>query len=255
MSRNRKAPFSSKNYPTPKKTKPNQYREYTNEDIVVTPNIKKTFHLKDLKEVDALTEAQGQAFAAWADGQNLVLRDFAGTGKTFLALTMALECVLDPKTPQKKIVIIRSTAQGRDQGFLPGDIDEKCAPFEATYSAILDELFTWRNTYENMKEIGLIEFETTSFLRGRSFHNAVIVFDEMQNESEQVIDTVITRTGKDSRLILSGDGLQSDINNSGFGAISKILNKMKSFTTINFELNDIVRSGTAKEYLIAKYSK
>jgi phosphate starvation-inducible protein PhoH len=244
-------------YAAPKKTRNGRVDRYSNTEVAVpvTPQVKKNFHLKDLKKVDPLTDNQARAFDEWDDGQNLVLKNYAGTGKTFLALSLALEAVLDPETEQDKIVLIRSTVQGRDQGFLPGTEEEKQAPFEAPYEAICNELFTWKNSYHNLKEIGIIEFESTSFLRGRTFNNTVIIFDEFQNETEQVQETVLTRMGKNSRIILCGDGVQEDINNSGFANVSKILQKMKSVSIIEFELEDIVRSGFAREYLMAKYGK
>lgn len=253
--RNKRSSPSFDSYSSPKK--PRNNRRFIDPEIVipVKPQSKKTFHLKDIKEVDALTETQGMAFAAWADGQNLVLKKYAGTGKSFLAMVMALETVLDPETPQDKIIIIRSTVQGREQGHLPGTLEEKQAPFELPYSGICDELFTWKNSYDNLKENGTIEFHSTSFLRGNTFNNSVIIFDEYQNEGEQVIDTVLTRVGKDSRIILCGDGLQEDVKNSGFGAVSRILEKMESVSVVEFELADVVRSGFAREYLMAKYSK
>ena len=255
MARNKRASSSFDNTSAPSKKTRNSRFSPPDLVIPVKPQTKKNFTLKDLKKVDPLTENQAIAFNAWDDGQNLVLSRYAGTGKSYIALFLALETVLDPETPQDKIIIIRSTVQGRDQGFLPGTTEEKEAPFEEAYKSICDDLFVWKNSYNNLKELGIIEFKSTSFLRGNTYNNAVIIFDECQNETEQVGDTVMTRVGKDSRIILCGDGHQEDIRNSGFGSLIKILNKMKSIYHVEFDLEDICRSGTCKEYLLAKYSK
>ena len=135
------------------------------EDVVVPvkPQLKKTFTLKDLKYIDALTEHQSEAFSAFNSEkiQVLSMLGYAGTGKTFLALYMALKEVLDPETPYEKIVILRSVVPSREIGFLPGEMEDKIAPYEAPYRAICDKLFKFRNSYDNLKELGKIEFECT----------------------------------------------------------------------------------------------
>ncbi len=222
--------------------------------IPMQPQVRKTFHLKDLKHITPLTDNQDRAFTYWDEGQNLTLDGYAGTGKTFIALYLALQAVLDPDTPQKRVVIIRSVVQTRNIGFLPGTEEEKLTPYEAPYKKICGDLFPWKNSYDNLKELGIIEFECSSFLRGTTIDDAVIVVDEVQNTTEQEADTIMTRPGKNSRLIICGDDVQNDIGkDSGFSQIIPVLRRMRSVAFVDFELQDIVRSGFVKEYLMAKY--
>ena len=193
-------------------------------------------------------------FYFWDDEQNVVMDGFAGTGKSTLAMYFALTTVLDPNTPQKKIVIVRSTAQTRDIGFLKGTEEEKIAPFEAPYRGICDDLFPWKNSYDNLKELGKIEFESTSLLRGITFSDSVIIVDEIQSMTEHELETVITRTGRNSRIIFCGDDCQNDIGkDSGFSKIVPLLRRMQSISFVDFELSDCVRSGFVREFLMAKY--
>lgn len=223
--------------------------------IPMQPQVRKTFHLKDLKHITPLTDNQDRAFSYWDEGQNLVLAKYAGTGKTFLALYFALRAVLDPDTPQKKIVIIRSAVEtGKGVGFLPGELAEKLAPYEAPYKAICSQLFTWKNSYDNLKELGIIEFECSSFMRGNTFDDAIMIVDEIQNTTEQEADTIITRVGKNTRIIMCGDDIQNDLGaTSGFSQIIPVLRRMREVSFVDFEIQDIVRSGFVKAYLRAKY--
>jgi phosphate starvation-inducible protein PhoH len=230
------------------------------EDVVVPvkPQIKKTFTLKDLKYIDALTEHQSEAFSAFNSEkiQVLSMLGYAGTGKTFLAMYMALKEVLDPETPYEKIVILRSVVPSREIGFLPGEMEDKIAPYEAPYRAICDKLFKFRNSYDNLKELGKIEFECTSFLRGNTFDNAIIIVDEIQNATEVEGETCITRIGDETRMIICGDDIQNDLGNkSGFMHIIPILRRTPGTYFIDFGLDDIVRSGFVKAYLTAKYGR
>lgn len=218
------------------------------------PDTKKKFTQHDVRSVKPLTMSQKIAFEHWVEGQHLVLEGYAGTGKTFLALCMGLSVVLDPDTPQDRIVIVRSSVPTREIGFLPGDEDEKNAVYEEPYSIICDQLFTWKNSYQNLKKIGVVEFHNTSFLRGVTFDNAVIIVDESQSNTSHELSTVATRAGIDSRFIVCGDDLQNDIGSkSGNVEFFNTLRKMKSVSFVNFGLHDIVRSGFVKEFLMAKY--
>lgn len=258
MARNRSS--NNRQYPTSKKTSRKEKRNYVVETqqeqvIKVEPNIKKKFSKHDIKFVKPLTENQLLAFQEWAQGQHLVMGGYAGTGKSFIALYLALQTILDPESDQDKIIIVRSAVSVREIGHLPGTEDEKLSVYEAPYKQICDKLFSWNNTYDNLKEIGLIEFESTSFLRGTTFDNAVIIVDECQNlDSQSEAETVITRVGKDSRVIFCGDILQNDLGKkSACDEIFRIFRKMESISFVNFKLSDIVRSGWVKEYLMAKY--
>lgn len=257
MPRNRSS-NNRRQYPAPKsgKNKKNYVVETQHEQVIkVEPTIRKKFSKHDIKYVKPLTENQLLAFQEWGQGQHLVMGGYAGTGKSFIALYLALQTVLDPSTEQDRIVIIRSAVPTRDQGFLPGTEEEKLSVYESPYKQICNKLFSWDKTYENMKEIGIIEFESTSFLRGTTFDNAVIIVDECQNlDNRSEADTVITRVGKDSRVIFCGDILQNDIGaKTACEEIFRVFRKMDTISFVNFKLEDIVRSGFVKEYLIAKY--
>ena len=223
--------------------------------VRIEPDVRKKFTIHDIKSVKPLTENQLIAFQEWAQNQNLVLEGFPGTGKSFIALYLALQTVLNPDTDQDKIIIVRSATPTKDCGFLPGDLNEKLLAYETPYKQICDQLFKWRNSYSNLKEIGVLEFVSTSYLRGTSWDNAVIIFDEYPNGTEEEVTTVCTRVGNNSRIIISGDTAhQNDIGKKSGGAdLLKVLRKMYSVSFINFKIEDCVRSGFVKEFLMAKY--
>lgn len=207
----------------------------------------------ELTEIKALTENQQRTFDAWDDEYNLVLSGSAGTGKSFLAIYLALDAIKDGDFQQ--LVIIRSAVASRNIGFLPGSAKEKVDVFEEPYRAMVNELYGRGDAYEVLKTKKIIDFKVTSFLRGTTINNAVILVDEFQNLSSSENGTVITRAGEGTKMIFAGDFEQSDL----FGrekyetlTTLKILDRMSSFTRVNFDVEDIVRSGLCKEYLIAK---
>lgn len=256
MSRNRQFPQKSKRRSPSKQQKQNMVVDVQNTQVVrVEPDTRKKFTHHDIKKISPLTDNQLYAFQEWAQGQNLVLEGFPGVGKSFLSLYMALTVVLDPDTTQNRIVIVRSATPTKDCGFLPGDLDEKLSVYETPYIQICDQLFKWKNSYNNLKDIGIISFESTSYLRGTSWDNSVIIFDEYPNGTESELTTVCTRVGRDSRIIISGDTLhQNDIGSkSGGGDLLKVLRKMDSISFIDFKIEDCVRSGFVREFLVAKY--
>jgi predicted ribonuclease YlaK len=110
--------------------------------------------------------------------------------------------------------------------------------------------------YDRLKNQGSMMFLTTSFLRGITLDNAIIIVDEAQNLNFHELDTIITRVGQDSKIMFCGDFFQTDLQKSseksGLQHFMKILRGMPSFSTIEFNLGDIVRSGMVKEYLISK---
>lgn len=221
---------------------------------------RKTFHLKDLKSVKPLTKNQDILFKQWQDNPDhcFFLCGSAGTGKTFLATHLALIDLLSEYNHYKKIVIIRSPVQVRDLGFTPGTEEEKMALYEKPYKRIFDEMFPYANSYEHMKEKGLVEFESTSFLRGQTFNDSLIIVDECQNMSFQEINTVATRIGEGSKVFFCGDMKQSDLNKkandvSGFGPFFEIMKNMPDWCKIvEFKPEDIVRSGFVKSYILQK---
>jgi phosphate starvation-inducible protein PhoH and related proteins len=224
--------------------------------IPIQPQIRKTFHLKDLKVITPLTDNQERAFDEWDAGQNLVLDGFPGVGKSLLAMYLALHTVLDPETPQKRVVIVRAANPTNSTvGALPGELNEKLAPYEQPYIEICNELFQWKNSYQNMKEVGIIQFVSMTYLRGISFHDAVVIIEEQQSATEPELLAAYTRIGKNTRVIGTGDFLQNDIGKkSGFMEIVPFLKKMNSVSFIEFGVHDCLRSGFVREFLMAKYN-
>lgn len=255
--------FKARQYPQQKREsrnskKKNLFLETSEQSVVKVeqPDIKKKFTQHDINKIKPLTNNQLETFREWGQGQHLVLDGYAGVGKSFLAMYLALQTILDPDTDQDKIVIVRSAVQSRDIGFLPGTEEEKNSAYEKPYQQICDKLFRWKNSYNNLKEIGLIDFQNTSFLRGTTFDNAVVIFDEFQNTTEVESDTVATRMGENSRMIICGDDIQNDLGSkSSAKGFLNILRKMDEVSFIEFGLDDIVRGGFVKSYLMAKYRK
>jgi len=207
-----------------------------------------------LKQIHPLTTNQELTFEAFDDNKNLLLHGLAGTGKTFIALYLALEAVHEGRVP-KPITILRSVVPSRDMGFLPGKMEEKIAVYEEPYVALCAELTGKATAYDWMKAHGYIQFSTTSYLRGMTFHNSIIIVDECQNMNFSELDTIMTRVGEGCRVIFCGDFRQTDLKNderTGLHKFMKVLHKMKSFKTIEFGEDDIVRSGLVKEYLLTK---
>lgn len=218
---------------------------------------KKLIHNLGLQliEVNPKTDAQVDTFEAYKEGYNLLLHGTAGTGKTFLSLFLALQDVNNVK--YQKIVIVRSVVPSRDMGFLPGSIKEKCQIYEAPYIAVVNKLFNRSDAYNQLVDKNIIEFTTTSFERGIEFVDSVVIVDEIQNMTFQELDTTITRVGENCRVILSGDIEQTDLLRKsndvcGLPKFMKIIQNMDSFDSIEFTVDDIVRSGFVKEYLLTK---
>ena len=215
---------------------------------------RKTWSMHDLKVIKPLTPTQEEMFHAWVNYEHLCGHGSAGTGKTFLAMYLALNEVLSKN--QSKIIIVRSAVPTRDIGFLPGTADEKMQHYEEPYRDILWELMGRASTYQDMKDAGLIEFQSTSFLRGLTWDNAIVIFDECQNATFEEIHTVMTRVGENTRIILAGDTKQDDLqfkrnDTSGLAKTLQILDDMKNVGKIMFTYNDIVRSKFVKEWIIA----
>jgi phosphate starvation-inducible protein PhoH len=213
--------------------------------------------LDDLKTFEPLTENQKKFFDAYKRQDYFVaLHGVAGTGKTFIALYKALEEVLDKSNPFKRIIIVRSAVPSREVGHLPGDLDEKTEIYRQPYRQICHTLFGRIDAYQRLEEQGFIEFISTSFIRGMSFDDAIIIVDEMQNMNFEEIDTVMTRVGYRSKIIWCGDYRQTDLrrsnDKSGILKFFDIAHHMASFTRIEFTADDIVRSSLVKDYILAK---
>ena len=209
-----------------------------------------------MHQIHPLTEAQGETFDAYYEGYNLLLHGLAGTGKTFISLYLALREVLDGDTGRKNITIVRSVVPTRDMGFLPGSASEKSRIYEQPYSAICNELFSRGDAYEVLKRRGIIDFMTTSYIRGTTMNDSIIIVDECQNMTFHELDSTLTRIGHNSKILFCGDFRQTDLNKpydrSGIKDFMSILEIMSSFDYVEFGEDDIVRSGLVKEYIIAK---
>lgn len=215
-----------------------------------------TIKLENLHPFEPKTQNQMNARDAWNDGYNLVLNGSAGTGKTFLALRLALEKVLDRETEFDELVVIRSIVPTRDIGFLPGDEDEKKLAYEAPYIGLCNEIFGDAEAWGKLKSQHKVRFESTSFIRGTTFNNAIIVVDEMQNLNFHELDSVITRVGHQCKFIMCGDYYQSDFqkdnDKKGILQFMNIVVQLNQFEVIEFTWKDIVRSDFVRDYIMTK---
>lgn len=228
------------------------YNQYA---IQEGPTQRKHWSLHDLKRVHPLTEVQSLMYQNFEQGKNIYAHGTAGTGKTFLALYLALTQLLNPDSEIKRIIVVRSIVPSRDIGFLPGDVDEKIGVYETPYKDILQELLGRASTYDDMKAAGLIEFMPTSFVRGTTWDNAVVIVDECQNLIWDEINSVMTRIGKNSRVIIAGDTKQPDLRKKDeitcLTKLPQIVDRLKTFARIEFTAEDIVRSKFVRDWIIA----
>jgi len=219
-------------------------------------NLSSGFNVKE--NVRPKTDTQELAFDAWEDGHNLMLHGIAGTGKTFLALYFSISEILSKNAHYKKVCVIRSVVPSRDMGYLPGTQKDKMKVYEGPYYDICTKLFKRGDAYEVLKQRNSIEFMSTSFLRGSTFDDCILVVDEVQNMSDQELHTVMTRVGENCRIIFCGDVGQDDLTSerkkevSGLRNFMKIISKMKEFKFVEFTVNDIVRSDLVKSYIIQR---
>ena len=209
-----------------------------------------------LKEFSPLSESQKEVFRNFDNDEHLVLHGLAGTGKSFISLYLALRQVLTGSSDFNKIIIVRSVVPTREVGFLPGSVKEKIKVYEQPYETICTELFGRADAYNILKTKNYVEFMSTSFIRGITLDNCIVIVDEVQNMLFGELDSVITRIGKNSKLILCGDfrqsDLQKDIDRKGLLDILKILKAMDYFKYVEFSERDIVRSDFVKQYIIQK---
>ena len=214
-----------------------------------------------LEYIKPRTENQRKTFREYAAGKNLLLHGVPGSGKTFISLYLALDELLNQESDLKKVVIIRSAQSSKNIGFLPGTAKQKMEVYETPYSAICTKLCNRGDAYELLKNKGIIEFESTSFLRGTTIDDAIIIIDEAQNLSYQELKTVLTRVGDNSKIIICGDVNQDDLTSaryneeSGLRSIMRIMDRITSVAKVEFEIPDIVRSGFVKEFIIAELNK
>ena len=223
---------------------------------------KKPINTDLMRDIEPLTQNQQILFNAYAENKNLVAYGCAGTGKTFITLYNALRDVLSQTTPYEKIYIVRSLVATREIGFLPGDHDDKSLLYQIPYKHMVKYMFEmstdadFEMLYGNLKTQGTIDFWSTSFIRGTTFDNAIIIVDEFQNLNYHELDSIMTRVGQDSKIMFCGDATQSDLTKTnernGIMDFMRIIRLIPSLDIIEFGVEDIVRSGLVKEYILAK---
>lgn len=218
----------------------------------------KSWSVHDLSNITPLTYTQKEFFRYWFEGNNICAYGTSGTGKSLLALYLALSEVLHKR--QSKIILVRSAVPTRDIGYLPGTLEEKISEYELPYHDIFWELIGYKNSYNDMKDAGLVAFITTSFIRGITWDNAIVVVEEGQNLTFHEINSVMTRIGENTRVIFTGDIVQTDLDGSkrtgtcGMQQFLNVINAMNKFVPIQFTSSDIVRSDFVKEWIEASES-
>ena len=223
---------------------------------------KKPINTDMMRDIEPLTDNQKKLFESYSKGKNLVAYGAAGTGKTFITLYNALQDVLDPTTPYEKIYIVRSLVATREIGFLPGDHDDKSFLYQIPYKNMVKYMFEmpsdadFQMLYGNLKAQDTIDFWSTSFIRGTTLDKAIIIVDEFQNLNYHELDSIMTRVGSYTKIMFCGDATQTDLikqnERNGIHDFMRILRIMPSLDIIEFGVEDIVRSGLCKEYLLAK---
>ena len=223
---------------------------------------KKPINTDMMRDIEPLTDNQKKLFESYKDGKNLVAYGAAGTGKTFITLYNALQDVLNPSTPYEKIYIVRSLVATREIGFLPGDHDDKSFLYQIPYKNMVKYMFEmptdadFEMLYGNLKAQNTIDFWSTSFIRGTTLDKSIIIVDEFQNLNYHELDSIMTRVGSHTKIMFCGDATQTDLikqnERNGIHDFMRILRVMPSLNIIEFGVEDIVRSGLCKEYLLAK---
>lgn len=217
---------------------------------------KKSWTIHDLKAVKPLNFAQKTMFETYFEGTNIIANGSAGTGKSYVAVYLALTDILSKGSKFKQIIIVRSAVPSREIGHLPGSIEEKMDVYESPYKDIFADLLKKKTAYDSLKEIEMVRFMPTSFVRGLTWDDAIIIVDEAQSYTFHELNSVITRLGDNSKLIICGDIAQNDLivrktDQSGFDKMLKIAAKMDEFSIINFTRHDIIRSSFVKSWICA----
>jgi phosphate starvation-inducible protein PhoH len=264
--------FKKQDFNTKKKTRGGSIRRPTSFAFKENHmSKKKNYNVKDssqkaqstklnfiLKHISPLTQNQKLTFSNYEQNKNLLLIGSAGSGKTFLSTYLALRELLDETISNKKLYICRSAEPSKNVGFLPGSIKEKIKIYESPYYPIFTQLFDRSDAYEYLKNKGMIEFISTSYVRGLTFDDCIIIVDEVQNLEWNELYAIMTRIGQNCRIIFCGDYRQSDLKNNYRNDNRKddilkfidVIKKMLSFKTIEFTHDDIVRSSIVKEFII-----
>jgi len=223
---------------------------------------KKPINADMLRDIEPLTENQQKLFESYSNNKNIIAYGAAGTGKTFITLFNALNDVLDTSTPYEKIYIVRSLVSTREIGFLPGDHEDKSTLYQIPYKNMVKYMFElpsaadFEMLYGNLKAQETISFWSTSFIRGTTFDRAIIIVDEFQNLNFHELDSIMTRVGENTKIMFCGDATQTDLikqnERNGIVDFMRVLRLMSSIDIIEFGVEDIVRSGLVKEFILAK---
>jgi phosphate starvation-inducible protein PhoH len=238
------------------RTKTNLQTQSTQKPQLTIANNKLKLRLDDMKTIQPLTENQKGFFDAYDESQIMLLHGIAGTGKTYIALYHALEEVLDKSSNFNKVVIVRSAVPSRDIGHLPGDEKEKTEVYTEPYIEICADLFERPDAYQRLSEQKAVQFLITSFVRGITLSNSIIIVDECQNMTDMELNSIMTRVGDRSKILFCGDFRQTDLykkhDMSGLKKFMVIADMMPNFKTFEFGVDDIVRSAIVKEYILAR---
>lgn len=189
------------------------------------------------------TNNQREYIRTVAENTITFCQGLAGSGKTHIAIGMAIEYLLDEKV--KKIIITRPILEaGEKMGYLPGSAEEKLHPY---LLPILDEISHFISTahYASLRLHNKVEVVPLGLMRGRNFHNCFIVADECQNASYEQLKMLITRTGQSSKMVLTGDVAQSDLSRhlqGGFSDMTSALAGVEGIGCSKLEASDIVRN-------------
>ena len=223
---------------------------------------KKPINTELMVDIKPLTPSQEKAYDFWDKNKNLFMYGAAGTGKTFIALYLALREVLNEETPYEKVYIVRSLVSTREIGFLPGDHEDKSEIYQIPYKNMVRYMFempddnSFEMLYGNLKAQETISFWSTSFIRGTTLDRSIVIVDECQNLNFHELDSIITRVGEDTKILFCGDANQTDLvktnERNGIHNFMNILSIMNEFGMIEFGIQDIVRSGLIRSYLLSK---
>lgn len=209
-----------------------------------------------LKEISPLTAAQEQFFENYHSGKSQVLLGSPGTGKTFLSLYKAFQEISNLRSGYRRIVVVRSAVPTRNMGFMPGSREEKSEVYELPYKQICNDLFGRGDAYEILKKHRDIEFTTTSYIRGITLSNTIVIVDEFQNLTMHEASSIITRIGAGSKIIFCGDTLQTDFTQNKDKDIGLFLKTLENIPNdvafTHFGVKDIVRSGLVKKFILSQ---
>lgn len=244
-------------YPQPKRVIMSRKKKRLK--IVDRQNFSNLIKKEDLKYIEPLTHNQQEFFNFYRKGNKaILLHGVAGTGKTYIALYNAFKEILEDNSTYQKVIIVRSAVPSRDIGFLPGNEKEKTEVYSIPYQEICSELFPRQGalTFKKLCEQGLVDFMITSYVRGLTLDNAIVIVDEAQNMNDMELNSIMTRIGKNSKIIFCGDFRQTDLSKrsdmSGLKKFMEIAKHMPTFRRIEFDVDDIVRSSLVREYILAR---